>query len=124
MVLPTRRKIVRRACETLCDQMSALPIGMETCGIAIVANDKVLNWLLPFLESYLATNADVPLHLIPFDDNVAVTRRAAERYSAIWVDDIDTREVDALAKRLYPLFPHHRRRLHKLQGARAAASTA
>jgi alpha-N-acetylglucosamine transferase len=83
-------------------------------GIAIVANDKVHSWLLPFLESYRATNADIPLHLIPFDDNVTATRRAAELYGAIWVND-DTREVDALAKRLYPLFPHHRRRLRKLQ---------
>ena len=47
------------------------------CAIAIVANDKVLDWLLPFLESYRDTNAEFPLHLIPFDDNVSRTRRAA-----------------------------------------------
>jgi len=86
----------------------------ESCGIAIVANDKVLHWLLPFLESYLATNADIPLYLIPFDGNVVRTRHAAERYGANWVKD-ETTEVDALAKRLYPMFPHHRRRLRKLQ---------
>jgi hypothetical protein len=94
--------------------MNPLPTTEETCGIAIVANDKVLHWLLPFLESYRATNATIPLHLIPFDDNVVATRRAAELYGAIWVND-DTTEVDALARRLYPLFPHHRRRLRKLQ---------
>ncbi|HEX4159041.1 MAG TPA: hypothetical protein VHY79_11230 [Rhizomicrobium sp.] len=86
----------------------------EIRGIAIVANDRVLHWLLPFLESYQATNADIPLHLIPFDDNVTATRRAAELYGAIWVTE-ETTEVDALARRLYPLFPHHRRRLRKLQ---------
>ncbi|HTT82675.1 MAG TPA: hypothetical protein VMF67_04270 [Rhizomicrobium sp.] len=91
-----------------------MPTVRENYGIAIVANDKVLHWLLPFLESYRATNAGIPLHLIPFDDNVAATRRAAELYGAIWVED-DTGEVDALARRLYPLFPHHRRRLRKLQ---------
>src|ERR1700683_2068914 len=94
--------------------MNILPTTGENCGIAIVANDKVLHWLLPFLESYTATNGAIPLHLIPFDDNVTQTRRAAEVYGAIWVDK-DTAEVDALAKRLYPLFPHHRRRLRKLQ---------
>ncbi len=94
--------------------MNTSPGKEETRGIAIVANDKVLHWLLPFLESYRATNDTIPLHLIPFDDNVTATRRAAERYGAIWVAD-DTAEVDALAKRLYPLFPHHRRRLRKLQ---------
>ena len=46
-------------------------------GIAIVANDKIADWLLPFLESYHATNAATPLYLIPYDDNVAITRRAA-----------------------------------------------
>ncbi|MGH6878872.1 MAG: hypothetical protein ACREHV_16050 [Rhizomicrobium sp.] len=88
--------------------------GSDKYGIAIVANDKVLPWLLPFLESYSATNAGIPLHLIPFDDNVASTRRAAELYGAIWVND-DMAELDALARRLYPFFPQHRRRLRKLQ---------
>ena len=49
-----------------------------TRAIAIVANDKVLDWLLPFLESYRDTNAEIPLHLIPFDDNISRTRRAAD----------------------------------------------
>ena len=94
--------------------MNTLSTTGEHFGIAIVANDKVLHWLLPFLESYRATNDGIPLYLIPFDDNVAATRRAAELYGAIWVKD-DTSEVDALARHLYPLFPHHRRRLRKLQ---------
>jgi hypothetical protein len=83
-------------------------------GIAIVANDKVLQWLLPFLESHRATNSALPLYLVPFDDNIAGTRRAAARYGAILVED-EMAEIDALARRLYPLFPHHRRRLRKLQ---------
>ena len=83
-------------------------------GIATLANDKVLDWLLPFLESYRCTNSAVPLHLIPFDDNMVRTRRAAELYGAS-IFDGDMTLVDALAKRLYPFFPHHRRRLRKLQ---------
>ena len=51
-------------------------------GIAIVANDKISDWLLPFLESYVATNATTPLYIIPYDDNLALTRRAAEIYGA------------------------------------------
>lgn len=93
--------------------MSAKP-GTAKHGIAVVANDKVLHWLLPFLESYSTTNSATPLYLIPFDDNNASTRRAAELYGAIWADG-DMSEIDALARRLYPLFPHHRRRLRKLQ---------
>ena len=36
-------------------------------GIAVVANDKVLAWLLPFLESYRETNAGTQLFVIPYD---------------------------------------------------------
>ena len=88
--------------------------GEQNNGIAIVANDKVRKWLLPFLESYRATNSATKLFVIPFDEDTVLTRRAADVYGAIWVDD-DLVEIDLLAKRLYPFFPQHRRRLRKLQ---------
>ena len=83
-------------------------------GIAIVANDKIVDWLLPFLESYRATNAATDLYLIPFDDNIKATRRAAEVYGVVWVSD-DMLDLDGLARRLYPFSPYRRRRLRKLQ---------
>jgi hypothetical protein len=84
-------------------------------GIAIVGNDKIFDWLLPFLESYRATNASLPLYLIPYDDNVSLTRRAAEIYGAIFVED-EPVEIDRLSHELYPgPFSTHRRRLRKLQ---------
>lgn len=86
----------------------------ESWGIVIVANDKVLPWLLPFLESHRSTNPALPLYLVPFDENIAATRHAAAAYGAKLVGD-EMAEIDALARRLYPLFPHHRRRLRKLQ---------
>ena len=88
------------------------PAVARSYGIAIVANDRIADWLLPFLESYRATNAATPLYLIPYDDNLALTRRAAEIYGVHLVTE-DLRELDALASRLYPLFPGHRRRLRK-----------
>ncbi len=81
-------------------------------GIAVVANDRISDWLLPFLESYRATNPETPLYLIPYDDNLALTRRAADIYGVHLVTE-DSRELDAMASRLYPLFPGHRRRLRK-----------
>lgn len=84
------------------------------CGIATLANDKVFDWLLPFLQSWHDTNSAIPLHLIPFDDNLSRTRRAAEIYGAR-IFEGDMTRVDALAKGLYPFFSHHRRRLRKLQ---------
>lgn len=92
----------------------AVGSGARTRGIAVLANDKFLHWLLPFLESYRATNSATPLYVIPFDDNVALTRRATRIYGVEWADG-DMSVIDALAKRLYPLFPHHRRRLRKLK---------
>lgn len=92
----------------------AVGSGARTRGIAVLANDKFLHWLLPFLESYRATNSATPLYVIPFDDNVALTRRATRIYGVEWAEG-DMSGIDALAKRLYPLFPHQRRRLRKLR---------
>ncbi len=82
-------------------------------GIAIIANDRVIDWLLPFLESYRASSSSIPLYLIPYDDNLTRTRIAAEAYG-VEVVSLDSSELDALARRLYPLNPGHRRRLRKL----------
>ncbi len=84
-------------------------------GIAIVGNDKIFDWLLPFLESYRATNSALPLYLIPYDENVAQTRRAAQIYGATFVEE-PSPEIDKLAHELYPgIFNTNRRRLRKLQ---------
>src|ERR1700674_1611613 len=93
-------------------KMQNSPPPSKSHGMAIIANDKIVNWLLPFLESYLATNAATPLYLIPYDENVALTRRAAGIYGVHFVEP-DSAELDALTKRLYPMFPAHRRRLRK-----------
>jgi hypothetical protein len=89
--------------------------GNPSCAIAIVGNDKIIEWLLPFLESYRDTNAALPLYLIPYDDNIELTRRAATLYGATLVEEEPT-EIDRLAKELYPgIFNGNRRRLRKLQ---------
>jgi hypothetical protein len=82
-------------------------------GIAIIANDRVIDWLVPFLESYVTTNAAIPLYIIPYDDNMARTRKVAEVFG-VEVASLDSAELDALAKRLYPFNPGHRHRLRKL----------
>jgi hypothetical protein len=96
------------------EQRAAEALPSKRHGIAIVANDKIADWLLPFLESYQSTNAATPLYLIPYDDNLTITRRAASAYGVTIVEDAPV-EIDRLAADLYPLFPGHRRRLRKLQ---------
>jgi hypothetical protein len=84
-------------------------------GVAIVGNDKVIDWLLPFLESYRDTNSGLPIYLIPYDENVTLTRRAADLYGAIYVEE-EPVEIDRLSHELYPgIFNNNRRRLRKLQ---------
>ena len=87
-------------------------VPSRTIGIATIANDKVYDWVLPFLESWSDTNRATPLYLIPYDDHCDLTRRACEVYGAHFVEP-DNKALDALAQRLYPLFPKHRRRLRK-----------
>lgn len=94
------------------DPASPNTVGPDR-GIAIVANDKVMHWLLPFLESWKATNAALPLFLIPYDDNVEMTRRVAAIYGVSFTE-VDSAALDALAKRLYPFGWNKRNRLRKL----------
>ena len=91
------------------------PQADKRYGVAIVGNDKIIDWLLPFLESYKATNDGLPLYLVPYDDNIAMTRRAAEIDGAHFIDE-EPREIDRLSQELYPgFFNTNRRRLRKLQ---------
>ena len=92
--------------------MTSQATAHHTHGIATIANDKVYDWVLPFLESWRETNGDIPLYVIPYDDNCDMTRRACAVYGARFVEP-DNLALDALAKRLYPLYPKHRRRLRK-----------
>ena len=82
-------------------------------GIAIIANDNVVHWLLPFLESYRETNSSIPLYLIPYNDNTKETRRISQAYG-IEFADIDCNELDALSKKLFPFSLGKRFRLRKL----------
>ena len=92
--------------------MPAAGSNADGVGIATIANDKVYDWVVPFLESWRATNSATPLYVIPYDDNCDLTRRACEAYGATFAEP-DNKALDALAKRLYPLYPKHRRRLRK-----------
>ncbi len=89
-----------------------LTAARQARGIATIANDKVYDWVVPFLESWRETNRATPLYVIPYDDNCDLTRRACEAAGARFVEP-DNAALDALAKRLYPLYPKHRRRLRK-----------
>ncbi len=83
-----------------------------TRGIATIANDKVMHWLLPLLESHAETNAGLPLFVIPYNEQCERTRRVAQAYGATFVE-ADSAPLDRLSKRLFPLSLGKRFRLRK-----------
>lgn len=81
-------------------------------GVAVLANDRVHDWLIAFLESFRQHNPDLPLFVLPYDDRTAHVRGLADRYRFTFVDH-DFAELDRFARRLYPLNPVRRRRVRK-----------
>jgi len=86
----------------------------ERRGVAILANDGICDWLLPFLDSYRHHNPDLPIYLIPYDDRMERVARAAAAYDVRILDD-DFGAIDRLAATLYPFHPKRRHRLRKFQ---------
>jgi len=81
-------------------------------GVAILANDRVHDWLIAFLESFRQHNPDLALFVLPYDDRTEKVRALADRYRFTFVDH-DFAELDHFARRLYPLHPMRRRRVRK-----------
>ncbi|MDH3236750.1 MAG: hypothetical protein OEQ29_24800 [Alphaproteobacteria bacterium] len=81
-------------------------------GVAVLANDRVYDWLIAFLESFRQHNPDLPLFVLPYDDRTTKVHGLAERYRFTFVDH-DFAELDRFARRLYPLHPVRRRRVRK-----------
>jgi hypothetical protein len=81
-------------------------------GVAILANDRVYDWLIAFLESFRQHNPDTALYVLPYDDRTAKVRALAGRYRFEFVDH-DFAALDRFARRLYPLNPVRRRRVRK-----------
>lgn len=81
-------------------------------GVAILANDRVQDWLIAFLESFRQHNPDLALFVLPYDDRTEKVRALAERYRFTFVDH-DFTALDRFARRLYPFHPVKRRRVRK-----------
>ena len=71
-----------------------------SAGIFFSANDAVLAWTLPFLTSLRAHNPDIPLCLIPFDENCSETLALAERFGFSVFEDDSFAALEAIGSRL------------------------
>ena len=64
-------------------------------GVAILANDGIYDWLLPFLESFREHNPTLPTYLIPFD-------RRMERATPTSISSGGSERVVKLGRRVGP----------------------
>jgi hypothetical protein len=90
-------------------------VAVDTAKAAtvILANDRIHDWLVAFLDSFRAHNPEMALKVLPYDGRTATLKPLAARYRFELVD-YDFTAIDRFAKRLYPFSPYHRLRLRKL----------
>src|SRR6185369_9998739 len=80
--------------------MSAIvPGGDMRRGVYFLANDRVYDQVLGFLNSFRTYNPTIPLRLIPFADDHERVAELADRYDfSIWTDAAVLRDCDAISR--------------------------
>ncbi|MES9509796.1 hypothetical protein ABWJ92_25815 [Streptomyces sp. NPDC000609] len=88
-----------------------------TRGVYFVANDRVLELATVFLNSFRSNNPDIPLRLIPFDDDHQRIAALAERYGFdIWADDELLARCDEISLSFHDRPKGHFRKLAAWEG--------
>jgi hypothetical protein len=83
------------------------------CGVGILANDRVYDWLLPFLRSFREHNPDMPAAIIPFNKEMRRTAAAAAAHGFEIVER-DFAAIDRFTRKLFPRNPYRRHKLRKI----------
>lgn len=83
------------------------------CGLAVMANDRVYDWFLPFLRSFRAHNPDMPAVVIPYHNDMKKTAAAAAANN-FDVIELDFATIDRFARKLFPRNRYRRHKLRKL----------
>ena len=92
---------------TVQEQCSGIPIisrqpmiDLSRCAVVIVANDKFIDYVIPFLESFRESNPSIRLIAIPFDSDFEKTARLADVYQfEVYQGSFDT--VDYLSSFIF-----------------------
>lgn len=87
--------------------------GPAKCGLAVMANDRVYDWFLPFLRSFRAHNPDMPAVVIPYHNDMKRTAAAAADHG-FDVIELDFATIDRFARKLFPRNRYRRHKLRKL----------
>lgn len=64
----------------------------STKGTYILANDAVLDWTIAFSNSFRLHNPDLPLCIIPYDDNIKELDKLKENYNFFWYENFEVLE--------------------------------
>ena len=83
------------------------------CGVAVLANDRVYGWFLPFLRSFRDHNPNMPAVVIPYHKDMTRTAAAAGDYG-FEIADRDFGVIDRFARTLYPRNRYRRHKVRKI----------
>jgi hypothetical protein len=83
------------------------------CAVAVLANDRVHEWFVPFLRSFREHNPDLPAVVIPYHKDMAKTAAAAAEHG-FDIFDRDFAAIDRFARRLYPRNRYRRHKVRKI----------
>jgi hypothetical protein len=65
-------------------------------GIYCLANDKVLEWMIAFLESVRSHEPECPIYIVPFDDNISQLRQISQKYNFDFYEDESLELLDEI----------------------------
>lgn len=86
-------------------------------GVYILGNDGVAGFLEALLTSLRRHSPDLPARLIPYDSNLAATRRLCTRYNVVIHEDTTFPELEEISRCLWADSPHRNfRRLSAFWG--------
>src|SRR6185503_12282941 len=86
-------------------------------GVFFLASDSVAELAFAFLNSFRTFNADVPLCLIPFDDDIAGLRALSSQYQFVMYEDRELlRRCDSIGESLHRRRVGHYRKLAAWHG--------
>jgi hypothetical protein len=77
-------------------------IEQEKTGIYCLANDRVLDWMIAFLESVRTHEPKRRVVIIPFDDNISKLSKLSSQYNFEFFDDSTLKDLDRIGATLRP----------------------
>lgn len=89
----------------------------KTRGVYFLANDKVIGLAIAFLNSFRKFNPNIPLCLIPFEQDIDKLKELQSVYNfSIYADDSILNRCDEISRQIHPRTMHHYRKLAMWEG--------